>query len=196
MKPFAMKTYSKSPIIWFLLLLTTTIILPISCRDSHENYSQTTNVSLMSNDLITTMCQKTPYPSSCETRLRSDPRSSTADSKSLILIMIDVIKSRFSDSFIHARDMSKSTTDPKMSRALKECMACYSAVTDADVKSAIYFVQTGDPKFALQAMYDAGIEADSCQREFQGDVPPFFVDRTRELKEISAIAAALVQTMF
>ncbi|KAK9667784.1 hypothetical protein RND81_13G010900 [Saponaria officinalis] len=190
-----MKSFSNYPIVCFILFFIT-LILPMSCTHSHENYSQASNASSNSNDLITTMCQKTPYPSSCETHLRSDPRSSKADPKSLILIMIDVIKSRFSDSLTHARDMSKSTTDPKMTRALKECISCYTAVTDADVKTAIYSVQTGNPKFALDAMVDAGNEADSCQSEFQGDVPPFFVDRTRELKEISAIAAALVQTLF
>ncbi|KAL9232211.1 hypothetical protein vseg_007347 [Gypsophila vaccaria] len=181
-----MKLFPKHPIYFLLILFTTLIILPITHTNAREHPKIINNAH---NDLITAMCQKTPYPSTCETNLRADPRSTKADSTNLILIFLDVIKSRFSDSLVHAKDMSKSTTDPKMIRALTECVSEYSVVANDNVKTAIYAVKTGNPKFALQAMDDARIEADACKNGFDGNVPPYFGDRTRELDEISAIAS-------
>ncbi|GAB4842551.1 hypothetical protein Ancab_012527 [Ancistrocladus abbreviatus] len=94
------------------------------------------------SDLIHVLCQATPNQHLCESSLRSDPRSSTTDAKGLILIMVDVVKSKCSDSL--------------------------RVVFEANVGVAVNAVNLGDPKFGEQAMIDSANEAKACERQSRG----------------------------
>ncbi|XP_010685378.2 cell wall / vacuolar inhibitor of fructosidase 1 [Beta vulgaris subsp. vulgaris] len=149
------------------------------------------------NDLVTTTCKQTPDPILCEASLRSDSRSSkAADSEGLILIMIDVVKTRFSDSFRYVEDLTRKTHDPAVIRALQECKQLYRVVLDVSVGLAVRAVKQGDPKFGEQAMVDAGNEAEGCRMAFpEGKVPGRIVGRTRMLHGVSNVAASMIKSL-
>lgn len=149
------------------------------------------------NDLVATTCKPTPDPVLCEAALRADPRSSkAADNEGLILIMIDVVKTRFSESVHYMEDLTRKTHDPKTIRALHTCMRVYRVVVDISVDLAVRAVKQGVPKFGEQAMVDAGNEAEACRVAFpEGKVPGGLVDRTRLLHGVSNVAASMIKTL-
>ncbi|KNA18310.1 hypothetical protein SOVF_072060 [Spinacia oleracea] len=151
----------------------------------------------ITNDLVTITCKQTPDPTLCEAELRADPRSSkAADTESLILIMIDDVKTRFMDSLQYVQYLNRKTHDPDTIRALHECIWVYGVVLDTSIDLAVRAVKQGNPKFGEQAMVDAGNEAEACRRGFPEDkVPARITVQTPKLHGVSNVAASLIRTM-
>ncbi|KAJ8422006.1 hypothetical protein Cgig2_017226 [Carnegiea gigantea] len=152
----------------------------------------------IANNFIGSMCTQTPDPKLRETVIRSDPRSSRVkDPKSLALLMIDIVKSRFSDSVKCAKDMTMKTHDLDVIWALKKCVWMYQdVVINHLVKTTIYAVEMGDLKFGEEAMTGSGNTADGCQSEFPvGKIPPELPSRTQTLHGICNVVAAIIKTL-
>ncbi|KAJ8442927.1 hypothetical protein Cgig2_022293 [Carnegiea gigantea] len=149
------------------------------------------------SDLVSSTCNQTPDPNMCEAMLRADPRTSeVSEPEELILIMIDAVKSRFTDSLRYALDLTRKTRDPEVIRALKDCIRVYRVVLDANVVVATSAVRQGDPKFGEQAMLDSANEAEACRSAFPEDkVPAELPGRTRVLHRVSNVAASLIKTL-
>lgn len=149
------------------------------------------------SDLVSSTCSQTSDPSMCEDVLRADPRTSeVSDPEELILIMIDTVKSRFTDSLRYALDLTRKTRDPEVIRALKDCIRVYRVVLDANVVVATNAVRQGDPKFGEQAMLDSANEAEACRSAFPEEkVPAELPGRTRVLHRVSNVAASLIKTL-
>ncbi|GAB4842552.1 hypothetical protein Ancab_012528 [Ancistrocladus abbreviatus] len=147
------------------------------------------------SDLIHVLCQGTPNQHLCESSLRSDPRSSTTDAKGLILIAVDVVKSKFSDSLRFMNELAKQARQPEIVRPLKECARLFRVVLEANVGVAVNAVNLGDPKFGEQAMIDSANEAKACERQFSGRFRSPLTERTNYLDGISNVAAALIKTL-
>lgn len=186
-----MTTILKKNLLPFILLFVTLILCII--KPTHLQARKITTT----NDLVTSTCIHTPDPKTCETELRSDPRSSAAkDTETLTLIMIDAVKTRFSDSVRVAEDLTRKTHDPAMIRALKDCVRVYRVVLDYNVVTATNAVKQGDPKFGEQAMVDSGNEVEACRSGFPGGkVPDQLAGRSRVLRGVSDVAASLIKTM-
>ncbi|XP_074288681.1 cell wall / vacuolar inhibitor of fructosidase 1-like [Silene latifolia] len=169
-----------------LLLIT----LTLSITPTYADPKPTTN------DLVRTTCKQTADPTICETALRADPRSSKADTQGLILIMIDTVKTRFTDSLRYVEGMAQRTHDPAMTKALKECIHLYQLVLNTNVALAVTAVNEGDPKFGEQAMTDSGNEAEACRSAFpEGKVPGPMTGRTSELHGVSNVAASMIKIL-
>ena len=177
---------SLSTLLAFLLLLF------LSTTTSTLLQAVTTN-----SDLVTRTCSQTPDPNMCESMLRADPRTpGVSDPEELILIMIDAVKSRFTDSLRYAQDLTRKTRDPQVGRALQECIQFYRVVLDDNVVVATNAVKQGDPKFGEQAMLDSANEAEACRSGFpEGKVPAELPGRTRLLHGVSNVAASLIKTL-
>ncbi|GAB4842553.1 hypothetical protein Ancab_012529 [Ancistrocladus abbreviatus] len=147
------------------------------------------------DDLVHVLCQGTPNQHLCESSLRSDPRSSTADAEGLILIMVDVVRSKFADSLRYVNELTKEARQPEIVRALKECAWYFRVVLEANVGVAVNAVNLGDPKFGEQAMIDSANEAMACERQFSGKFRSPLTERTNYLEGISYVAAALVKIL-
>ncbi|KAK9755974.1 hypothetical protein RND81_01G063900 [Saponaria officinalis] len=184
MNSFNMTSSLKYP---FCLLLTT-LVLSMSYTHAHITTKNNDN-----DDLITTMCHETIAPSICETDIRSDPRRSKPDKKTVVLIIIDVTRSQFLEALTYTKNVTESAHDPGMIRALNKCIEIYNFVVDVSSRSAIAGIETGQPKYAYDAMKDAADEAAACLKAFPDNPPVPFVDRTRALKQTSAIAVKLVE---
>jgi len=186
-----MESHNINPLSFLLLFMTLAIVPCI--RPTHvQAYNPT------ADDFISSMCSKTPDQNLCETAIRSDPRSSQAtDPTSLSLLIIDIVKSRFSDAVKFDQDLSQKTQDPDVVQGLKKCISLYEdVVINSQVKSAIYAVKAGNPKFGEEAMTDAGNTADFCQSEFPtGKIPPELPGQTQSLHGISNVAAAIIKTL-
>ncbi|GAB2269214.1 hypothetical protein Dimus_004183 [Dionaea muscipula] len=149
------------------------------------------------DDLIRESCQRTPDPQTCESCLRSDPRCSTADSGGLALIMVDVVKSKFTDSLGYVNQLVKqqqtgSQQQPALLEALRQCASHYKVVLDDNVPVAHNAVDEGDPKFGEQAMTDSGIEVDACESGFSDKkLASPLTEKNKYLQGISSVAAVL-----
>ncbi|KAL2899583.1 Cell wall / vacuolar inhibitor of fructosidase 1 [Bienertia sinuspersici] len=188
-----MKPLSKNNLLLSHLLFFTTLVLFLCTTLTHAySYSIVTE-----EDIVTTTCKQTPDPKLCESALRSDPRSSTTkDNQGLILIMIDVVKNRFSESLGYVEDLTRKTHDPDMKRALSKCIRVYRVVVDTSVDLAVRAVKQGVPKFGEQAMTDAGNEAEACWMAFpEGKAPGRIVDRTPMLHGVSNVAASMIKAL-
>ncbi|KAL9228538.1 hypothetical protein vseg_004107 [Gypsophila vaccaria] len=173
-----------------LLTLLLLVTLTLSIMPTYVEPKTTTN------DLVRTTCKQTADPNICEAALRSDPRSSKADTEGLIMIMIDTVKTRFSDSLKYIEGMARKTRDPAMLKALKECTEVYQLVVSTNVGVAVNAVRQGDPKFGEQAMVDAGNEAEACRLAFpEGKVPGPLVGRTQALHGVSNVAASMIRIL-
>lgn len=172
----------------YFLLLTS---LALSTTFTVASYDKSTN------DLVTTTCKQTPDPLLCEAELRTDPRSSKAtDTTSLILIMIDIVKTRFSGSLRYVEDLSRKTHDPDIIRGLQECTRVFRVVLDVSIDLANRAVKQGNPKFGEQAMVDAGTEAEACRMAFpEPKVPGPITGQTRILHGVSNVAASMIKIL-
>ncbi|KAL8139799.1 hypothetical protein V2J09_005820 [Rumex salicifolius] len=158
-----------------------------------------------SADLIESTCRNTPNSQICESSLRSDPRSPAADTEGLIRIMIDVVRSKFSDSLAYVNRMMKESPPPARARALRECVRRFKVVLNANVIVAESAVNLGDPKFGEGAMLDSAVEAHACERAFVGsggdDVDgagrdkSTLIERTRFLHGLSNVAASMIRIL-
>ncbi|GAB2293356.1 hypothetical protein Dimus_027556 [Dionaea muscipula] len=156
------------------------------------------------HDLIHESCQRTPYPRTCESTLRLDPRSGNQGSVGLALIMIDVVKLRFADSLgtVNRLILKKAwdvddQLDETTVKALRRCASLYKVVLEADVPVAREAVEKGDPKFGVDSMVDSSIEADACERGLvaAGKLRSLLTEKNKKLQEISNVAAALIKLL-
>ncbi|XP_030539864.1 cell wall / vacuolar inhibitor of fructosidase 1-like [Rhodamnia argentea] len=116
-----------------------------------------------SADHIDDTCKSTPYADFCISSLRSDPRSSTADTPTLGIIMVDKVDTNAKSTLIKIKDLLGKSPDPRMKKALTYCKEVYEVTISASVPSSKESLTKGDYKFAVDYMRDAASEASNCE---------------------------------
>ena len=151
-----------------------------------------THVSIA--DLVDDTCKQTPNKDLCESTLRADPRSSTADVAGLAIIVVDTIKGKATDTVAQINTLLGSNPDPKTKNGLDSCLKKYSnAILNGDIPSALEGLQKNNPKFAEQGMNDAANEANSCEGSFAGASPISSFNKT--VTDLSNVASAIIKLL-
>ncbi|CAM8889428.1 unnamed protein product [Rhodiola kirilowii] len=148
---------------------------------------------VMADDrLITSTCNRTPFPNVCISNMRSDPRSASANTAGLGAILVDKISSKTNQ----AEGIVKrgGASDPRVVQALNHCAEAYNAVLVADVPMAIEAFTKGNPKFAEQGANDARGEAESCERGFPRGTSPVS-GLNNEIGQLAAVVAAIARSL-
>ncbi|KAJ4721975.1 Pectinesterase inhibitor [Melia azedarach] len=142
--------------------------------------------------LIEKTCQRTPFYDLCISSLKSDPRSSTADVRTLALIMVDIIKSKATQMLKQVEELQKQ--HPELQEPLSACHSRYNAVLVGDVPQAVEALEKGDYKFAEDSATDAAIEADACENGFSAGKSPIS-PMNKLFHDISVITASIVNIL-
>ncbi|XP_062151836.1 cell wall / vacuolar inhibitor of fructosidase 1-like [Alnus glutinosa] len=143
------------------------------------------------NNLIEQTCRRTPFYDVCISSLKSKPRSSGADVTGLALTMVDVLKTKATETLNHIKALLHGS--PKLKRSLRSCADSYKAIIEGDVPEAIEALKKGNPKFAEQGANDAADEATSCEGRFSGRSP--LTDMNKAVHDVAAVAAAIVRNL-
>ncbi|CAA7015608.1 unnamed protein product [Microthlaspi erraticum] len=148
-------------------------------------------MGVVAGDYVDTICKKTPDYTLCLSLLRSDPRSSTADTAGLGLILVDKIKALGTETLGQINQAYQ--TKPMLKRALNECTRRYKTIVDVDINTMIDAIK-GNPKFAEDAVVDAGVEASICEEAFPKGQSPFTRLTTR-MNNICDVTRAVVRNL-
>lgn len=143
-------------------------------------------------NLIVRICRQTPFYDLCISSLKSKPQSSGADVTELALIMVDVLKTKATETLNHINGLLHG--NPKLKRPLRSCADNYRAVIEGDVLVAVEALQKGNPKFAEQSANDAANEAGSCEDGFSGGGSPL-TEKNKAVHDVAAVAAAIVRNL-
>ncbi|KAF3440576.1 hypothetical protein FNV43_RR18860 [Rhamnella rubrinervis] len=110
------------------------VILSLSCPHHYLFDDQNPSIVFVKGDedLIQKTCKTTKYYNFCLQTLKSDPASTSADTKGLALIMagIGLANSTATSSYLSSQLLSIKN-DEIMKRVLKECAAKYTYAADA-----------------------------------------------------------------
>ncbi|XP_030539896.2 cell wall / vacuolar inhibitor of fructosidase 1-like [Rhodamnia argentea] len=123
---------------------------------------------LGSADLVSCTCKKTPYAILCATALRFDPRSSTADTKTLGLIMVDKVEAHAKSTLTTIKHLRGKAPHPRTKQALTSCEQSYRIILSAMVPPSKEGLTKGDYKFAVEYMNAAANDAPECEAGFGG----------------------------
>ncbi|ESQ48215.1 hypothetical protein EUTSA_v10021672mg [Eutrema salsugineum] len=142
-------------------------------------------------NIIDKTCKQTPDYTLCVSLLRSDPRSSSADTAGLALILIDKIKALGTETLGQINVAYK--TKPMLKQPLDECNQRYKIIVDVDVHTAIIALK-GDPKFAEDAIVDAGVEASVCESGFAKGQSPL-TGLIQKMEKMCDVTRAIVRML-
>ncbi|XP_021906732.1 cell wall / vacuolar inhibitor of fructosidase 1 [Carica papaya] len=141
--------------------------------------------------LIDSTCKQTPFYDLCVSNLQSDPRSSTADTNGLGVVVVGKIEAKSAETLNAINGLIKQK--PELSQALNSCAGKYNAIIKGDVPQATEAFQKNDPKFAEDAANDAANEADSCEKLFSGRSP--ITSSNTLVNQLSLVAAAIAKLL-
>ncbi|XP_015867826.2 cell wall / vacuolar inhibitor of fructosidase 1 [Ziziphus jujuba] len=148
----------------------------------------------MDEKLIESTCRQTPNYDLCVSSLKSDPKSSTADVPGLALILVNLIKSKATETLNQIDSLLKRGPGAGEKQALDSCHSKYHAILEGDVPQAIEALTKGNYKFAEDGANDAANEANSCESDFPSGSSPL-TDMNKYVHDVSAIAATVVSTL-
>ncbi|KAL3727831.1 hypothetical protein ACJRO7_032558 [Eucalyptus globulus] len=171
-----MKTPMLFTLVSFTQLLLITILPPASA------------------DLIDDTCKKMPDVDSCIAILRSDPRSSTADTPTLGLISVDTADSNAEVTLDEIKDLLGKSPDSKTKQALTSCEASYGNIRSSLVPPSRESLTKGDYKFAVQYMNDAANAAAVCEAGFGGPKSPIY-DANMFERNAGLLASAIASSL-
>ncbi|XP_030539865.1 cell wall / vacuolar inhibitor of fructosidase 1-like [Rhodamnia argentea] len=169
----------KTPMLLTLLSFTQLLLITI--------------LPIASADLVDDTCKKTPYADFCISALRSDPRSSTADTPKLGLIMVDKVDTSAKSTLTKINDLLGKSPDPGMKKALTFCKESYKIVISALVPSSRESLSKGDYKFAVDYMKGAAREASDCEVGFGRKSP--LSDLNDYENKAASVASAIASTL-
>ncbi|KAL3727829.1 hypothetical protein ACJRO7_032556 [Eucalyptus globulus] len=147
----------KTPVLFTFLSFTQILVIAI--------------LPFTSADLVDYTCKRTPFADFCISALRSDPRSSTADTATLGLIMVDKVDANAKSTVTKIKDLLRKSPDRGTKQALTSCEESYRYCISALVPSSKESLTKGDPKFAVDNMRQEAIQASSCEEGFGGKSP-------------------------
>ncbi|KAL1216900.1 Cell wall / vacuolar inhibitor of fructosidase 1 [Cardamine amara subsp. amara] len=141
--------------------------------------------------IVDKTCKQTPDYNLCLSLLLSDPRSSSADTVGLALILIDKIKALGTETLGKINDAYK--TKPMLIHALDECKLGYETIVNVDVHTAIIAIK-GNPKFSEGAVVDAGVETSGCEGGFSKGQSPL-TGLTQRMEKICDVTRAIIRML-
>ncbi|KAI6692897.1 hypothetical protein NL676_020607 [Syzygium grande] len=124
-----------------------------------------------SANLVVDTCKKTPYADFCVSALRSDHRSSTADTPTLGLIMVDKVNVNAKSTLTEIQDLLRKSPNPRTKQALASCEEGYKFTITDLVPSSKDSLTGGVYKFAEVNMNEAASDASDCEAGFGGKSP-------------------------
>ncbi|KAI6683133.1 hypothetical protein NL676_029046 [Syzygium grande] len=147
----------KTPMLLTLLSVTQLLLITI--------------LPFASANLVVDTCKKTPYADFCVSALRSDRRSSTADTPTLGLIMVDKVNANAKSTLTKIQDLLRKSPDPGTKQALASCEEGYKYTITDLVPTSKDALTKGDYKFAVDDMKEAASDASECEAGFGGKSP-------------------------
>ncbi|KAL3505583.1 hypothetical protein ACH5RR_030965 [Cinchona calisaya] len=129
-------------------------------------------------DLVDDICsQAANDPQYCVQRLRSDPRSSSADLPTLAQITIGFAQSDTKSTADLVKSLEQQATDPKLKERYKSCLENYNGALN-DLNDCTNDLKKKDyPSLNIHASA-AGTEADTCDDNFSD--PPIEPDNLKK----------------
>ncbi|KAK2631489.1 hypothetical protein EUGRSUZ_L02839 [Eucalyptus grandis] len=143
-----------------------------------------------STDLVNYTCRKTPYTVFCAAALGLDPRSSTADTKTLGLIMVDKVEAHAKSTLTKIKYLRGKAAHPRTKQALTSCEQSYGFIVSAMVPPSKESLTKGDYKFAVEYMNAAVNDVQECEAGFGGSKSPISDSNDYEHKA-AAVASAI-----
>ncbi|KAH6781615.1 hypothetical protein C2S52_001630 [Perilla frutescens var. hirtella] len=155
--------------------------------------SDAVSSSQKDQNLIETTCKNTPDYKLCTSIIRADRGAAAADVPGLGLIVVAVVKKKTQEMLATINKQSKSAAK-KLLPPLRRCKEVYKAVLEGDIPVAETAIR-GNPKFAETAMADARIEANLCERAFEGVAPSPFTSQNNYVENVAAVARAIIRNL-
>ncbi|KAF8017735.1 hypothetical protein BT93_H2817 [Corymbia citriodora subsp. variegata] len=177
----------KTPVLSKILSLTQILLIAVLPFPSASASAST--------DLVDYTCKKTPYTVFCGTALRFDPRSSTADTTTLGLIMVNEVEAHAKSTLAKIKHLRGKAPDPRTRRALASCEQSYGFIISAMVPPSKEGLTKGNYKFTVEYMNAAANDVLECEAGFGGSKSPISDPNNYELKAAkvaSAIAGLLL----
>ncbi|XP_058108939.1 pectinesterase inhibitor-like [Magnolia sinica] len=121
------------------------------------------------DDLIVRTCTETNFPDYCISSFRSDSRSSTADSKGLARLSIELALATAQNTLSFTKDQHKIVPNDDMKKRLADCTANYEDAIKYLAKASTKF-ESGNYIDAAAKVSKAITEAGKCREELR--TPP------------------------
>ncbi|KAK4780318.1 hypothetical protein SAY87_016424 [Trapa incisa] len=191
-----------SPLLLLLLLLVVFITLPPASAKRAPSSPSTTHTTPISPvpRLVQKTCKTTKYYDLCVSSLRSDPRSPSADTKGLALIMIGVATTNATatSSFLSSLAVSTTTVDPALVKLLRDCAGKYSLSGSSLQDSAqdLAAESYDEAYLHIMAAQDYPNACHNAFRQPHGQAyPPEIAQREDGLKRICDVALSIVDIL-
>ena len=115
-----------------VFVLTITTILASCYAFTTTSTSSKLHINITDTDLVSSTCNKTLYVQLCESSLRSDPRSESADPRGLAAIALDQSLAKGVDTIAHIDNLrSESASDASKALVISRLSDCTAAYSDA-----------------------------------------------------------------
>ncbi|XP_030539867.1 cell wall / vacuolar inhibitor of fructosidase 1-like [Rhodamnia argentea] len=147
-----------------------------------------------SADLVGSTCNRTPYPVFCAAALRVDPRSSTADTKTLGLIMVDQVRGHAKSILTRIKYLRGKVPHPMTKLALSSCEHSYRIIISAMVPPSKEGLMKGDYKFTVEYMNAAANDALECEAGFGGSKSALS-DSNDYVRKAALVASAIASLL-
>ncbi|KAL1212043.1 Cell wall / vacuolar inhibitor of fructosidase 1 [Cardamine amara subsp. amara] len=148
-------------------------------------------MGVVMGNIVDQTCKQTPDYNLCVSLLSSDPRSSSADTAGLALILVDKIKALGTETLGEINNAYK--TKPMLKKPLDECKGKYTTIV-SDVKVAITALTQRDIKIGEESVVDVGLEAFTCETRFLKGQSPLS-SLTQRMRKICDVTSAIIRML-
>ncbi|XP_070034400.1 pectinesterase inhibitor-like [Nicotiana tomentosiformis] len=121
-------------------------------------------------DLIDDVCQKTIDYNLCVKSLRADPRSASADKKSLARIIIQLSQDKANDILSQTEMLLKQTKEPVLKQCLEVCKEMYDTAV-FHYSEAVNYLDADNFSDAADTAGETLSDADTCDESFTEPTP-------------------------
>jgi len=155
--------------------------------------------TLVGADLIQETCQKTRYPALCVKTLKSNPRSSTADAKGLVHIMLEANLANSKLTLATVSKLLKESSDKALKKCLGVCAEEYDTAANDDFPTAIQSLEINDlgtAKIHVSAAFDAPGNCRDTFSEVPGvQAPPDLSKLNDYFEQLSVTALIMLNNL-
>lgn len=141
-------------------------------------------------NLVDNTCKKTPDTNFCAQALRSNPRSSTTDTKALALIMVDKVDANAKSTLTEIEHLRSKALDPKTKEGLYSCEKWYRVIIVTMAPAGKDSLMKGNYKSASEYMNSAGFGTFGCEMAFGVSMSPISDLNDYESK-VATVAGAI-----
>ncbi|TKY54265.1 Cell wall / vacuolar inhibitor of fructosidase 1 [Spatholobus suberectus] len=110
-------------------------------------------------------------------------------------LTLEIVNANASITLDHIRKVYVQTWDPKLKRALKDCLVSYNMIVKVHLQEALNAMDKGKYKVVQQKAYVAIIEAESCNNKFKNLATSPLRDTNRYVQNLCAITMTIVNKL-